>query len=136
MMKVFNQEINNCGDCKFKDSEYMFCKYLDEEHLGGWEDEKDEIKFNEHSEIHPNCPFNKTVPHEDIENLGFLFNPRLNKYQAKTEVETYYLNFPNDTRCIISKLQIGKGYVGVLFSGIISSRPHLEFILQSLNIKK
>lgn len=137
-MKVFNKEIEGCLRCIYTSNinGISVCAYDDRF--------KEMFKLNDRifdkdkghyvQEIHKDCPFNKSLTKEDFESFRFLFNPTINKYQKKITDNIYFLKFHNDIFCDITMLQKGEGYIEPLFSGNITSKPHLEFILQLLNI--
>ena len=123
-MKIFNKEISNCHSCN---NCYNY-------NFNSWQCKLTKQEINEPLEIKKDCPFLKNNQKSDFESFGFLFDPELNKYKKKTEDNTYYLKFHNDILCDITRLQKGEGYIETLFSGTITSKPHLQFILDSVGI--
>ena len=121
-MKIFTQEVNNCFKCNFFDKEFTECHYTKE-------------IFQEYLYIHETCPFNKPLTKKDIESFGFKYIENKNIYILKTKLFVIKI-FPKigKNRFVIeqyiknSKIPLSKG----LF--IITSKPHLKFILQILNI--
>ncbi len=145
-MKIFTQEVNNCNECNFFDKEFTECNYTDEafEHF---DNEGEEI-FREYEDIHKTCPFNKSLTKEDIESFGFKFKSksiddwyeRLGEYETNNEnPQRFYklqLHINRDNlHCFIDAIDIDNTEYSV-FKGYITSKPHLEFILQTLNIIK
>ena len=125
-MKVFNKEIDNCLDCYMLNEEYNECKYTNTE-LG--ED------YCVACGIHVSCPFSKQVTIKDIESFGFMFVPSITSWILEFGMTKIYISI-DETSCSIKELQEGEGYINVLFNGVVTSKPHLEFILKSLNIIK
>lgn len=128
LVNVFNHQINNCTDCIFSDMRNQECDFVDNIKLT----ESGDVNY--FKEIHSDCPFTKSIIPEDIEMFGFLFSPTFNKYKKKLNGDTYFLKFFNDISCKVERLQNGETYLNTMFQGNITSKPHLEFILQTLNI--
>lgn len=139
-MKVFNEEINNCADCKYSDMYNQECNFTDYIKL------KEGMDVNYFKEIHFDCPFNKPVTKQDIEDFGFVFTTKSidDWYYKEGEYETEQFNTNRfyklqlqfsrkDEICKICAIDTDNSEY-ILFNGKISSKPHLEFILKSLNI--
>ena len=130
-MKVFTQEVNNCSECNFFNENYDFCEHIKKGTLKHWD--KNEY-CNTTVEINDMCPFNKSLIKEDIESFGFKYTENENVYILKIKLFVIKI-FPKigKNRFVIeqyiknSKMPLSKG----LF--IITSKPHLKFILQILN---
>lgn len=125
-MKVFNKEINNCAECSFLLND-LYCVQLEEDIYNTF-DEESEFIFNKQTQIYSNCPFNKPVTKEDIESFGFTTRNEESDFILNFSYLEYKLQYcSSEKTCIIKNHKI-------LFDGKITSKLHLEFILQTLNI--
>ena len=125
-MKVFNKEVTNCEECVYNQESYesiyyssYFCNYIN--------DNIDNYILAD--KIHKDCPFNKSLIKEDFESFGFteaesgtFWDKYINEY------ETYSIHYNENN------VQIKDLYGENVFMFNVTSKPHLEFILQSLNI--
>jgi len=127
-MKVFNQEITNCRNCNLFDEEFMRCNYTDIE-LRNYDDEGNEI-FYEYNDIHKTCPFNKPLTKEDIESFGFIQTESETFWNKYISDDTLYIIYHNQFKIIISYAYNNDDKSKYN----IQSKPHLEFILNSLDI--
>lgn len=115
-MKVWNKEISHCGHCGLCALEYPA----------------------EIDTIHPDCPFNKELTKEDIESFGFV-EDTLRDYEEYRKCYIFPQHFTlthllKDIAIKITGFDQGLNKRIYLFEGTITSKPHLEFILQSLGI--
>jgi hypothetical protein len=134
-MKVFNKKVEECNDCPCLDHLDMdgspYCNML----------QKDIKNSNI---VDKDCPFNKELTKEDILDLSGERYEMLDKFDKISFKfhNCYVLNLYHDTTYHKGNVEIKEafdvecfpGKVRTLFSGTITSKPHLEFILQSLNI--
>lgn len=141
-MKVFNREVKNCIECKFYDYRQDKCMYLGLRTAN----RLNEFNFKPFKEIFDECPFNKPLTKEDIESFGFVFATKSidDWYYKEGEYETEQFNTNRfyklqlqfsrkDEICKICAIDTDNSEY-ILFNGKITSKPHLEFILNTLNI--
>jgi len=118
-MKIFNKEINSCGMCPYYVIEPGVCSYTI-------------IEIEDEDVIPNDCPFNKSITKDDIESLGFDSTLSFNYFEKVTEKDLFTLTINKDGTY---SLENKKFLSFPMFDHItITSKPHLEFIFQSLNI--
>lgn len=142
-MKVWNEEIKNCGDCPYVESynREWTCEY--DEH---------EITTGFNLDIDEDCPFDKPITRNVIETFGFTIIKELD-YNIKGQLSPenpfkfYELDYDlDDNELIIEEFSQGK-MLGqsmdkntfdsrIIFEGVIDNPEELKFILISLNIIK
>jgi hypothetical protein len=117
---VFNQEIENCYQCPFYSRSEKECYFS----------EVDTFEY----QIPTNCPFAKPLTKEDLESFGF--EQSENNLYAEREYKTYRFRiYTQDVPLFVIKIfNDFENKFETLFKGFITSKPHLEFILKSLNI--
>lgn len=123
-MKVLNKEVEECCLCPCLNHLDLdgspYCNML----------QKD---IKDSNTIDKDCPFNKPITKEVIEGFGFKGQEANSVYY---KMEGYRLVYwPNKPYRITSVFKTyTDGDEVKIFDGTITSKPHLEFILQSLNI--
>lgn len=133
-MRIFNTSTKSCVECPFFmcDSAYTIysCGISDE-------------ILNNIYKIHKDCPFNKPLIKEDIENFGYEYTYNSNDTEQlytkdidKTacgdwiyEGNELFFNYDKRSITVID-------YLGTVrcIDLVVNNKPELEFILKSLNI--
>lgn len=117
-IQIFNQEVSNCDECNFFNQVHSHCNIT-----GSYNHDSDTDILND-------CPFAKPLTKEDIETFGFEYDDGNDTYHSTNKIMfNYIIDYYNDSqRLIVDDTK------SILFNGIITSKPHLEFILKTLNI--
>jgi len=114
-MKVFDKTISFCAECPMFFAPREQCKY-------------DYHKITNYQQIDDNCAFNNQLTHVDFENYGFEYDEYTNEYGILDEFQSITMWYKFNGLITIFRNS------SIIFKGVINSKPHLEFILQILNI--
>ena len=141
-MKVFNKEINSCSECNYFNHTRDLCGELKIRLIN----KTNNFDFKPNQEISNKCPFNKPFTKKDIESFGFKFivssiddwYEKIGEYETNSNPINRFYKIQlhigkTDYFCNINAIEVDNEEYA-LFKGTITSKPHLEFILQTLNI--